>query len=331
MTDAELDRAQWVPGERGGHYESFFLRANHPSRPLAFWIRYTIFSPRHAPEKARGELWAIWFDGESGSPVALKSETGADRCAFSRDELKVALGDATLGPYAAHGAVRRGEHSITWALEYACDERPLLLMPERLYRRGFPRAKALVPAPMARFRGQIMVDGRAVRIDDWIGSRNHNWGSRHTDSYAWGQVAGFDSRRDAFLEVATARLKVGPWLTPPATLLVLRMGSREHRVAGLRHAFGVKAKLEGFTWTFEADLRDVALRGLISAPASSFVGLSYANPPGGTKHCLNTKIALCEVAVTEKATGNVETLVSANRAAFEILTDRRDHGIEIRA
>jgi hypothetical protein len=22
-----------------GHYKSFFLRANHPTRPLAFWIR----------------------------------------------------------------------------------------------------------------------------------------------------------------------------------------------------------------------------------------------------------------------------------------------------
>ena len=29
-----------------GHYESWFLRGNHPSRPLAFWIRYTIFHPR---------------------------------------------------------------------------------------------------------------------------------------------------------------------------------------------------------------------------------------------------------------------------------------------
>lgn len=31
-----------------GHYESFFQRANHPTRPLAFWIRYTIFSPKKA-------------------------------------------------------------------------------------------------------------------------------------------------------------------------------------------------------------------------------------------------------------------------------------------
>ena len=27
-------------GQPQGHYESFFQRANHRSRPLAFWIRY---------------------------------------------------------------------------------------------------------------------------------------------------------------------------------------------------------------------------------------------------------------------------------------------------
>ena len=169
MTTAELDHAQWIPGERTGHYESFFLRANHPTRALAFWIRYTIFSPHHAPEEARGELWAIWFDGESGSHLALKSEIPAKYCVLSRDELKVVLGHATLGPYEAQGAVSGHGRAISWALEYACDERPLLLLPERLYRGGFPRAKALVPAPMARFRGRVVVDGHEMQINDWVG------------------------------------------------------------------------------------------------------------------------------------------------------------------
>lgn len=63
---------RYHPDERAGHYESFFVRANHPTRPLAFWIRYTIFSPRRHPEQAAGELWAIVFNGETGRHV--KSE-----------------------------------------------------------------------------------------------------------------------------------------------------------------------------------------------------------------------------------------------------------------
>jgi hypothetical protein len=43
-------QANWTryqPGQSAGHYESFFQRANHPIRPMAFWIRYTIFSPQN--------------------------------------------------------------------------------------------------------------------------------------------------------------------------------------------------------------------------------------------------------------------------------------------
>ena len=36
-------------------------------------------------------------------------------------------------------------------------------------------------------------------LERWIGSQNHNWGRKHTDSYAWGQVAGFDDAPQTFL------------------------------------------------------------------------------------------------------------------------------------
>ena len=64
-------------------------------------------------------------------------------------------------------------------------------------------------------------------MNQWVGSQNHNWGSRHTDQYAWGQVAGFDTHPDSFLEVATARLRVGAVWSPPLTLMVLRHEGKE--------------------------------------------------------------------------------------------------------
>lgn len=51
-------------GGTTGHYESYFQRANHPTRKLGFWIRYTLFSPKGRPQDAVGELWANYFDGE---------------------------------------------------------------------------------------------------------------------------------------------------------------------------------------------------------------------------------------------------------------------------
>jgi hypothetical protein len=60
---AQVNWTQYRPDRASGHYESCYQRADHPSRPLAFWIRYTLFSPRGHPEVAVGELWAVFFDG----------------------------------------------------------------------------------------------------------------------------------------------------------------------------------------------------------------------------------------------------------------------------
>ena len=56
---AERDRwnALRYDGSRKGHYESYFQRANHPTEPRAFWIRYTVFVPRQRHELAVGELY----------------------------------------------------------------------------------------------------------------------------------------------------------------------------------------------------------------------------------------------------------------------------------
>ena len=51
-----VNHTRYRPGQKAGHYESFFQRANHPSRPFAFWIRHTLFSPHRRPEDALGEL-----------------------------------------------------------------------------------------------------------------------------------------------------------------------------------------------------------------------------------------------------------------------------------
>jgi hypothetical protein len=318
MNEEDLEPAQYAAGTKAGHYESFFLRANHRERPLAFWIRYTIFSPRGAPEKALGELWAVWFDGEMREHNVAKCEIPARRCEFSRTALRIEVGSAVLDAHQAYGSIGDGARCIAWELDYACDHRPLLLLPEHLYGARLPRAKSLVPGPMTRFRGTIRIGTRCFDVADWRGSRNHNWGSRHTDSYA-------------FLEVATARIKIGRWLTPAATLMVLRLGDREYRLNTLRQAYRATARIEDFEWAFASETRDVALRGRIAADREAFVGLCYANPPGGNKHCLNSKIAACELHVTDKASGITEVLNTRNRAAFELLTDRRDHGIAIRA
>lgn len=327
---AALRVAQYVPGQRRGHYESYFFRANHPARPLAFWIRYTLFSPHRQPHRAIGELWGVWFDGETNRHLAVKAELPLGQCVFARDEFRVGIGSAGANDRELWGEAESGGERLRWRLAYTGGEEPLLLLPPRLYRARLPRAKSLVLRPNARFTGEIAVNGESQEIDGWVGSQNHNWGSRHTDEYAWGQVAGFDTAPDSFLEVATARVKFGWWWTPPLTPLVLRHRGKEYRLTELSQTRRARAHWEFFSWRFASENEEVRIEGEIHAPAERFVALRYYNPPGGEKHCLNSKLASCQLRVQDKRLGTSEELRSEHRAAFEILTDRRDHGLVVR-
>lgn len=332
---ARVNYARYRPGSRSGFYESFFQRANHPTRPLAFWIRYTLFSPAGRPDAALGELWAIFFDGETGRHAVAKREIPFSHgCSFDRGAFSVAVGDARLSPGGLAGAAGSGDGAIRWDLAYEGGGGRLLLLPEALYEAPLPRAKSLVGVPMAVYRGSLVVGGRAIEVTDWVGSQNHNWGTKHTDLYAWGQVAGFDSHPDSFLEVATARLKFGPLWAPRMTPLVLRHGGEEIALNSLAQTVRAEASFEYFTWRFRTTTERFEVDGRITAGARDVVGLVYKNPPGGEKHCLNTKIAACELTLRRLSQGrvaSVETLRTAHRAAFEILTDDRAHGVPIRA
>jgi len=310
-----------------GHYESYFQRANHPTEPRAFWIRYTVFSPKGRPADALGELWAIYFDRTSDHIVAVRETKPIADCSFSTRGLEARIGTATLGSEALQGSASCEGHRIGWDLHYSSPDDPLLLFDEPLYAKGFPKAKALVGSPNAVYAGSVDVDGSRVSIDGWVGSQNHNWGSKHTDAYAWGQVAGFDGAPHVFLECSTARIKIGPFWTPRFTLVAMRVGNETISLNTLGQALRAKGSYELFMWQFDSERNGVRVHGSIEAPRSAFVGLTYLNPPGGSKTCLNSKVASCEV--TLERAGQAQTFTTQSRAAFEILTDDSTHGVPV--
>jgi hypothetical protein len=328
QTHSFWNGSRFRPEDPSGFYESYFQRANHPTRPLAFWIRYTALRPRGRPDEASGELWAIYFNGENNRITAVKEVVPIARCSFSRTQLDVRINGATLTDRDLRGRASSSSHTLHWSLEYAGQEPPLLLLPEPLYERRFPKAKALVGTPNAEYTGTLTVDGREISIEGWRGSQNHNWGSRHTDHYAWGQVAGFDNAPDAFLECCTAQVKLGPIWSPRLTFAVLRDEGQEISLNGLPQAVRASGSFDFFTWTIGTQSPNARIHGRIHAPATAFLGLSYQNPPGGTKTCLNTMLASAEITVERRGQA-ARSLSTMHRAAFEILTDRADHGVAI--
>ncbi len=326
ITRDHWNAARYQPGTTAGHYESWFLRANDPSARRAFWIRYTIFAPRGRPQDAVGELWAIAFDRAGSKIVAVKQVHPIAACAFSRDRLEVAVGAARLDGSALVGAATSRGHTIAWDLRYGGGQPPLLLLPDRLYTTPIPKAKTLVGRPLARFTGTLVVDGETLAVDAWVGSQNHNWGAKHTDRYAWGQVAGFDEAPDGFLECSTAQLKIGPWWTPRMSPVMLRLGDETLAWNGLVRSIRADGRYAPYDWRIETSGPAGELTLAISAAATDFVGLRYDNPPGGVKICLNSKIARCELTLRR---GKTTTVLHSSRAAFEILDDTAPRSIHI--
>ncbi|KPA11878.1 hypothetical protein MHK_007885 [Candidatus Magnetomorum sp. HK-1] len=328
----KANNTRYAINKRNGHYENYFLRANHPTKPLAFWIRYTIFSPDNK-KTAIGEVWATYFDGETGNHACAKSEFPIGNCVFYSNELNVTIGNSRLNENHFQGRAATGDQILSWDLNYTGNEAPLFLLQRTMYDMPFPKAKVLVGKPLAIFSGTININGIDFSVDKWIGSQNHNWGVKHTDHYAWGQVAGFDTHPGSFLEVATARLKMGPFWTPFMTIIVLRHEGREYRLNSIPQSLRAKGSFDYFEWNFSSETPEEKISGNMKASVDQFVGLNYYNPSGGVKHCLNTKIASCEITLTHVDDPEHQPVVlkTEHRAAFEILTDDQNHGVAIRA
>src|SRR5690349_1876078 len=135
-TVVAVDAVRLQPEQARGHYESFFQRANHPRRPLAFWIRYTLLVPDGHPDDAVGEVWATFFDGEQRRVTVVKERQRLVDCELVRGRLGLRIGGSSLEEGSLRGTAQHRDHRISWALDYEAPEPPLLLLPMRYYEGG---------------------------------------------------------------------------------------------------------------------------------------------------------------------------------------------------
>ncbi len=322
---------KYFPEKSLGHYESYFQRANHPTRPIGFWIRYTMFVPDDGGigvRKAIAALYAVYFDGEKKKNTSVYEQFDLSTASFSRETLDVKINDSYLQEGSLKGGCKSDKHSIYWDLSYTVKDPMILLFPRRFYFRKFPPAKPLVGSPNAKFTGVLEVDGEKINIDNWCGTQNHNWGMFHLEHYAWGQVAEFDGEKDSYLECATTSLKFGSYTTPMLSALLLKYQGKEYRLNNVRNICISRGDYKFFDWNVESKGLGVNIKVNMRATKEAFVAFSYPNPPGGAKTCLNSKIASCELILKRLGRRDIK-LSSKFRAGFEILTDDNSHGVEV--
>lgn len=276
--------------------ESWFLRANDPHSPRAFWIKATVLI--NADGSAVAEAWVSFFDGDrtvaSRETIPLGQADITDR----DGNLVAHIADTTVELQDDFGLIlgHLSGGKLGWDLRMqrlpGLLGEPLSLLPSRkLIDAPVPKNKLLTPFPVALFAGTVTWEGETWEIDEWPGMQGHNWGAAHSPEYAWGQCVFNDSqgRPFAVVEGASGRVQLGPITTPLLSMLTIRRDGRELRFDRLLDLWRQDPKIEFPIWRLRMRGSDGRAELLMRANPGRMVCLGYDNPGGQRSFCLNSK------------------------------------------
>ena len=312
-----------VPQARG-HYESFYLRAVHPTDPLGVWIRYTVHKrPGAAP---RGSVWFTLFDSATGAPHASKvTHEGPEAPAGGY----IRIGESVFEPGHATGAAKTEQCDASWDLTVAPTAPPFRHLPgEWMYRRRLPKTKTESPMPAARFDGSVEVDGRPITLDGWPGMMGHNWGAQHAERWVWLHGIGFEDHPDAWLDAAVGRVKLGRATTPWIGNGCLHLDGTSYRLGGLG-AFRA-TEVDESPEHCEVRLPGEGLTVLVDVGSepSNLVAWRYADPDGGEHTTTNCSIARMGL-VAHLDGDRVVELITEHCATYELGAREAAPGIPV--
>jgi hypothetical protein len=308
-----------APG--AGHYESWFVKASHPTEPQAFWLRHTVHQrPGEAPTAS---VWLTLFDAAAPEPVrAGKATFAAPR---ATPDCHIAIGASELRPDGARGELASPTLDATWAFRFATGEPEQRHLPAAwMYDARLPRTKSGTPYPGATFSGIVGPFG----IDGWRGLVSHNWGSEHAERWIW-LHAPLDNDAGpggGWLELVLGRIAVGPLRTPWIANGALSLGGVRHRLGGPRRIRGTRVEEEPTGARIAVAGDGGAVELAVEAPAEEFVCWRYADPRGPEHHSAHCSIADLTLDV-RLADGR--TVHAGGRAAYELGMRETDHGLPV--
>ena len=319
-----------------GRVESYFLRANDPNRPRAFWLKATVLAPLKGPAVA--EVWFIWFDGENNKTFAHRQTVPFDQAQFSEvgGGLLINAGGNHFRLAAngkSTGSMLRNQVKATWDLTWQSSENSiadrLSIFPWKVLRTGpFPKSKLLTPYPSLLFSGQIIVDNELIEISKWPGMQGHNWGKEHAFEYAWGQCLfpAETGKPDVMVEGFSGRIKLGKTISPRMSALVVRAGNKTYQFNTIFDYWRQQAQVDSRRWTVKLQGKDGVASLTMDAGKMPLACLGYYNPDGHLSYCLNTKLAHVWLHV-QPTDGPAFSRESAHGGALEFLRHEPDPSI----
>ncbi|MBM4319573.1 MAG: hypothetical protein FJ125_06360 [Deltaproteobacteria bacterium] len=335
---AEQDNRPVWDGHRRGHYEVWYLKLNLVEQQLAFWLRYTITAPRQHLGDPVAELWAIAFDGrDPGRHEAYKEGFAPSPASLAdeHDRRILRVGAAELTHDGCRGSLGDGglARGISWELAFAGEGEPLRHFPhEALYRLPLPRTKLCAPRLSMTVQGTIRWRGEEHRFSGVHGHQAHIWGSQHAEEWAWANCTDFPGAPGAVLEALTARIALGPVVSPRLTLAVLRLDGREHRFDAMAGWLTQRSRYDLEGWHLVASQDGSRIEVRIRNRLEQTVGVTYRDPDASTRVCHNSKLADVTVDLFRRSFGlwwHERRLESQGRTAFEVVRRAADPRVRL--
>jgi hypothetical protein len=312
---------------KGGHYESFYIKANHPDGGLAAWIRHTVH--KRPDEPVTCSVWFTLFDRDAAGPRATKVTFGVEKLSVPSGGY-VQVYNCELLADRAHGSVHTDALTASWDLRFSDEHEAFHHLPrEFLYDAKLPKTKFLSPFPNALFDGRVNVGDREIPVEGWRGMIGHNWGAEHAERWVWIQGAAFDGGEPGdYFDMAVGRIKVAGLQTPWVGNAMLTLDGEPHRLGGFGHIPSTDVNEEPTRCGFGLKGDKVKVTGTVSAAAKDFVAWIYADPVGPEHNTLNCSISDLDLDV-ELDGRPARRLSVRGAAAYEFGTRDTDHGIPV--
>ena len=316
---------RYDPKLRKGHVESYFLKLNDPEGRRALWLKATILASHARPVEA--EVWAIAFDREEGH-AAVKEVVPFEEAAFSKEGFDVKVAGVHFEEGHIVGSIARGDELIEWDLHFDATGAPMVpLAYDWMYTGPFPSSKFVTPHPHTRYTGHYTKNGQKVSVEGWRGMQGHNWGKQHAELYAWSHCNQWHDHDDLMVEAITARIKVGPVLVPPLTVLSIWNRGVRYQFTEVKDLLLARGSIGQRSLRFRAHNDLASAEGEFHTDTENMVGLYYENPNGDMTYCLNSKIAEGRVRLDVK--GRPPVIATTRAAALEVATKDPKHGVRM--
>ena len=321
----ELDAANAARTRgRVGTYEAWYVTVADPPRRRGYWIRYTTFNPAAGVQaEAHSALWAFRFDHENpGANWGAKVSFPLDELQIQPRPFVLRVGAALLAHDGCSGEVHGERGTMSWDLRWDSREHPFPFV--RPPWQALSTVANIGVQPALKVSGTIAIDGSVAHLENVPGGQQHTWGSSHALEWNWG----FASGPDFWIDGATSRVRsrLG------RELLGTAVGAhiREHRflLNGLFQVLGTRGAIAPDSWSAEARLGPRRLHVEVTPRRSDLIGVTYADPRGGSRVCYHTEVADLELRLTR----GDEVLARVRRpaaAAFEYASESPVAGLPI--